>query len=108
MGMLLRRGLPTPEHFTVDISGDFNSTRAYATIGETKYTAAATVEVKPGATVDIYVGGLESLCKISLNGELVLAGAGTYALKVTGNAAIVFESHTNSAGRYYTCDITMG
>lgn len=108
MGMFLRRGLPTPEHFTVDISGDFSTNKAYATIGETKYTAAATVEVKPDATVDVYVGGRENSCKITLNGELVMAGIGTYSLKVAGNAAIVFDKHTNSSGTHYTCDITMG
>lgn len=108
MGMFLRRGLPTPEHFTVDISGDFSSTKAYATIGETKYTAAATVEVKPDATVDVYVGGRETGCKITLNGELVMAGIGTYALKVTGNTAIAFDRKTNNSGSYYICDITMG
>lgn len=108
MGMFLRRGLPTPEHFTVDISGDFSSTRAYATIGETKYTAAATVEVKPDATVDVYVGGFEEQNRISLNGDLVLAGAGTYALKVTGNAAIAFDKKSISNRAYYICVITMG
>lgn len=108
MGMFLRRGLPTPEHFTVGISGDFNSTRAYATIGEIKYTAAATVEVTPGATVDVYVGGFEKQNRISLNGDLVLAGAGTYALKVTGNAVIAFDRKNNSSGSWYICDITMG
>lgn len=108
MGMFLRRGLPTPEHFTVDISGDFSSTKAYATIGETKYTAAATVEVKPDTTVDVYVGGFEEQNRISLNGDLVLAGAGTYALKVTGNAAIAFDKKTNNSGSRYICDITMG
>jgi hypothetical protein len=108
MGMFLRRGLPTPEHFTVDISGDFSSTNAYATIGETKYTAAATVEVKPDATVDVYVGGFEKQNRISLNGDLVLAGAGTYALKVTGNAVIAFDKKSNSSGSWYICDITMG
>lgn len=108
MGMFLRRGLPTPEHFTVDISGDFSSTRAYATIGETKYTAAATVEVKPDATVDVYVGGFEEQNRISLNGDLVLAGAGTYALKVTGNAVIAFDKKSISNRAYYICDITMG
>lgn len=108
MGMFLRRGLPTPEHFTVDISGDFSTNKAYATIGETKYTAAATVEVKPDATVDVYVGGRENSCKITLNGELVMAGIGTYSLKVTGNAAIVFDKHTSSNNTHYTCDITMG
>ena len=108
MGMFLRRGLPTPEHFTVDISGDFSPQNAYARIGETKYTAAATVEVKPDATVDVYVGGNETRCKITLNGELVMAGIGTYALKVTGNAAIAFDRKTNNSGSYYICDITMG
>lgn len=108
MGMFLRRGLPTPEHFTVDISGDFSSTNAYATIGETKYTAAATVEVKPDATVDVYVGGFEKQNRISLNGDLVLAGAGTYALKVTGNAVIAFDRKTNNSSSYYICVITMG
>ena len=108
MGMFLRRGLPTPEHFTVDMSGDFSSKNAYATIGETKYTAATTVEVKPDATVDVYVGGNEKRCKITLNGDMVLAGAGTYALKVTGNAVIAFDRKNNNSGSYYICDITMG
>ena len=108
MGMFLRRGLPTPEHFTVDISGDFSSKNAYATIGETKYTAAATVEVKPDATVDVYVGGSENGCKITLNGDMVLAGAGTYALKVTGNAVIAFDRKNTSSSSYYICVITMG
>lgn len=110
MGMFLRRGLPTPEHFTVDISGDFHSDRAYATIGETKYTAAATVEVKPDATVEVYVSGLPAYCNVTLNGELVMAGLGTYSLKVTGNAAIVFDRHaiSSSGATYYECDITMG
>lgn len=109
MGMFLRRGLPTPEHFTVDISGDFSTNNAYATIGETKYTAAATVEVKPDATVEVYVSGLTSYCNVTLNGEIVMAGPGTYSLKVTGNAAIVFDRHTVTSGNsYYECDITMG
>ena len=69
---------------------------------------AATVEVKPDTTVDVYVGGFEEQNRISLNGDLVLAGAGTYALKVTGNAAIAFDKKTNNSGSWYICDITMG
>lgn len=108
MGVFLRRSVPAPQTCTVTISGKFNANAGYAVIEETKYTDEATVEVGNGTTVDVHVGGLEGYAYVALNGTLVMAGTGTYSLKVTADAELVFTRTVSEQKIYFVCDITMG
>lgn len=109
MGMFLRRGNPAPQTCTVTISGKFSTNAGYAVIGETTYTDEATVEVENGTVVDIHVGGLAGYAYVALNGTLVMGGTGTYSLKVTADADLVFTRvSTNNTNIYFICNITMG
>lgn len=106
MGMFLRRGKVGP--FTVVLTEDgsgFNSSYAYATVDGTKYTDAATLELAYGSIVEVYVSGrkaeAKALCYVTLDGETVQSGAGTYSYRVTRNATLTFGK--NGTGRI--CDI---
>lgn len=105
MGMFLKRGKVGP--FTVILTENgsgFNSSYAYATVDGTKYTDAATLELAYGSIVDVFVSARSSyqaLCYVTLDGETVQNGAGTYSYKVTRNATLTFGKNGN--GRI--CDI---
>lgn len=105
MGMFLRRGKVGP--FTVVLTEEgngFNSSYAYATVDGTKYTDPATLELAYGSIVDVFVSARSSYqaqCYVTLDGETVQSGAGTYSYKVTRNATLTF----NRSGNYRFCDI---
>lgn len=106
MGMFLRRGKVGP--FTVALTENgsaFSSSYAYATVDGTKYTDPATLELAYGSIVEVYVSGRkashQALCYVTLDGETVQDGAGTYSYKVTRNATLTFGENGNGK----TCDI---
>lgn len=102
-------GIKYPK-WTVAISGDLRSKYGTATIGGTEYTAATTVDAKRGETASVFVSAGSSSnrpkCRVTLNGETVQSGDGTYTFPITGDTTIVFTH--NSSYNYWSCAITMG
>lgn len=111
MGMFLRRGPAPAKPVTVRLSGTFDSSYCYATIGGTKYTSSATLTLETGVTVEIYVSARITMaadknCHVTLNGETVQRGGGTYTLTVTTDTSIVFATGVDQSYTYGTCAIT--
>ena len=101
----------TKPTFTVQLSGSFSKTQGYATINGVKYAEETTLQVLRHQTVSVTVSGSSSnasKCKVTLNGETVQSGAGTYELTVDSGMVITFEGpHAGvQAAYYYTCSIT--
>lgn len=100
MGMFLRRGPIGP--FAVALTetkSGFNSSYGYATIDGVKYTDPATLELAYESVVEVYVSARSAenkeKCYVTLNGETVQSGAGTYSYKVTRNATLTFGAASN-------------
>ena len=95
----------------VQLLGTFHTNRAYATIGETKYTEETTLQVRRRQSVSVTVDAgsyAKDKCVITLNGATVQSGNGTYAFELTSDTTISFEGYNtgNSMSAYYTCEIT--
>lgn len=110
MGMFLRRG-PAPKRMrAVTIDGTFSSSKAYATIDDTMYISAATVDVAPGTVIGIRVSSDSfnhaGSCYIAVDGETVQAGRGTYLYTVLKDSSITFFRGGSSGDYYYYCVIT--
>lgn len=110
----LTRGEPPALTVDVSLSGTFNSSYGYVTIGGTKYTSAQTLTVAKGTSVMVYCGSSNSFIvrtKITLNGTTVAQGtsdAGAeYTFAVTDNCSIVISRKSVSGYIYYIADITM-
>lgn len=107
----LTRGDAPSTAVTVTLSGEFDSTYAYVTIGGTMYTEATTLMVKQGTEVTVGVSGASSSAvavSITLNGKRI-EKALSYTFAVTDNCKIVGKiSQGSSWGKTYgTIDITM-
>lgn len=98
--------------FTVQLAGHFSETIGYATINGVKYAEETTLQVLRHQTVSVTVGSGSSTnagkCEVTLNGEIVQSGAGTYELTVDSGMVITFEGpHAGvQSAYYYTCSIT--
>lgn len=106
-------GGPKFPEYAVTLSGKFDEECAYAEVGDTKYTDAAEIAITKWHTLTVHVSatteGYNDQCKVTLNGAVVLTGAGDYELIVTDQAAIEFIKDSHSAGNiHYECNITMG
>lgn len=96
----------TPKTCLVEYSGTFTSTRAYVIINGTTYTAEGSQTVEAGTVISIYVSGSTSYrsnCYVTLDGEKVMSGYGTYEYTVLKDSKLVFSKGTST---YYYCDIT--
>lgn len=88
------------ETVTVTLSGTFDSTYAYVTIGGKTYTSAQTLTVEKGTGVTVVTygsgsgGGLNAV--IQLNGTKV-GNSTTYVFAVTDNCKIVGDIKTDAS-----------
>ena len=98
--------------FLVQISGAFSSNNAYAEIDGTKYTAETTVQAPRHCSASVTVGAgtyATKFCQVTLNGEVVFNGEGTYTFAIDSDTVILFELHSNgdtSSHKGYSCSIT--
>lgn len=104
-------GGPKFPGYSISLSGKFDEVYGYAEIDGTKYVDATELTITKWKTVKLHVSAtLESLndqCQVTLNGTVVLSGAGDYELFVTAPAAIVFARKIHSTGKYHwECAIT--
>ena len=91
--------------YTVTITGQGHTGKAYVTINGTKYIGATTLKVNPGTTVTCTVMGATGWeAAIFLNGAVVKEGGTimsiSYDYVVNKNATIELEIATESS---YTC-----
>lgn len=120
MGMFLRRGpAEKPVHgLNVIISGDMDSSYAYATINETRYTEPGTYVFPKGTSItvfckcQVYLLFGDSGSKITLNGEIVQeatkSGTIQFNFSLSGETTINFFTKTIDNSKNYSCDITTG
>lgn len=98
----------TPPPVLVAYSGDFSYSKAYITIDGVTYDEAGSQTVPCGTVIGIRVGAksnsYKSRCYVTLDGEQVQRGAGTYEYTVEKNSEVVF--HVGSNNNYYYCNIT--
>lgn len=98
----------TPPSPLVAYSGDFDYAKAYIKIDGVTYDEAGSQTVPWGTVISIRVGAksssYNSRCYVTLDGERVQSGAGTYEYTVEKNSEIVF--HIGPGDNYYYCDIT--
>ena len=97
--------------FLVQITGAFSSNNAYAEIDGTKYTAETTVQVPRHCSSSVTVGAgtyATKYCQVTLNGEVVFSGEGTYTFTIDSDTVILFERHGSGANSSigYSCSIT--
>lgn len=99
--------------YTVNITGSLDSSNGYATINGTKITSTGTTTYTSKPTISVYVSAnlvnLRGNCEVTLNGETVKSGDGSYTVDI-GNADIVDIKFNvvmySGTYPYYTCDIT--
>lgn len=97
--------------FLVQITGAFQASKAYAEIDGTKYTAETTVQAPRHCVASVTVGGgtyAKNYPQVTMNGDVVLTGEGTYTFSVNSDTEILFTyngGETSSWGAY-KCDIT--
>lgn len=110
----LTRGDAPSTGVTVELSGTFDSTYAYVTIGGKTYTSAQTLTVEKGTEVAVAVydsTSSKSHATITLNGSSVssitTSGLITYSFTVTDNCKIVSAVQQNGVRKYGTIAITM-
>ena len=111
----LTRGEPPVTKADVALSGTFDSTYGYVTIGGTKYTSAQTLKVAKGTSVTVYCGAnyysIQNNSIITLNGTTVAQGttdaAAEYTFAVTDNCSIVITKMISGKTLYYTAAITL-
>lgn len=95
----------------VVISGEPYNGRAYATINGSAVYNAGTYEYDKMPTISVYVAGantsMSEKCKVTLDGQTVRGGKGTYNLTVDANKiTIEFTNLGTRSMWYYACDIT--
>lgn len=98
--------------YTVNITGNLNSSYAYATLNGTNTTTTGTNTYTSKPTIAVYVSSpyssVRTMCKVTLNGTTVKSGYGSYTVDI-GDADAVniqFNIVDPNGSRYYTCDIT--
>lgn len=90
------------------LSGDLNVSYAYVAIDGATYATAQTLKLKAGTEVTVTVSGtITSQCTITLNGETVKSGSGSYTFNATDGCRIVFSKSLYLSYYYYTAAITM-
>lgn len=86
--------------YTVTISGSPSETYAYANINGTKIYQTGEYQYNEMPTIEVYVGKEDSTCRITLNGETVKSGTGTYTLAIVAkNVAITMTKEKPYAYR---------
>lgn len=103
------------ETVVVDITGSyFDTNQGYIQIGSTKYTsAAADIQIEAGTEIIIHVGATSSMynssAKVTLNGETVLSGQGSYTLIADSDTSISMArtSHRYGWSTYYSYQATI-
>lgn len=105
------REIPFATPVQVVISGAPYSGRAYATINGTAVYNAGTYEYEEMPTISVYVAGantsMSQSCKVTLDGQTVLSGKGTYNLNVDANKITIEFTNKGSISMWvYICDIT--
>ena len=108
-GLVLVNGVSREIEFgggkkVITITGTGNTTRCHVTIGGTKYTSGATVEVDTGTVITLYINGSPSFSAIYINGSQVGTETATYSYAVEKNVEIKLEyrmTTSGSARRYY-------
>jgi hypothetical protein len=97
--------------YTVKITGSPHSSYGYVTINGTKYTSDRTYTYTSKPTISVYVSATtssdRSRCSVSLNGERVKTGYGSYDLSTEAtDIEISIGSSTGASGYYYSAHIT--
>lgn len=89
----------------VSLTGTLSSSYAYVTIDFEKYSDEAELEIEEKTVIEITVSGSSHKmeCEITLNGEIVQSGNGTYSMTVTKPITISFAKGNYA---FYTCSIT--
>ena len=117
MGMFLRRGT-VKKDFTVDLSGDMVSEKAYAEIDGVLYTQAGTHVFPEGTSITVfcYCNAINNFSDsptstITMNGTIVKKAKKReetihFTFPLSGNTSINFIVKTFGKIRNYHCDIT--
>lgn len=82
---------------TITITGNPNSTKAYATINGENISTKGTYEYSSMPTISVYVYGTgdgEASTYVKLNGTKVLSGPGTYTLNVVASTITIKFSYS--------------
>ena len=106
------------ETYYVNLTGSMDTTCGYATIpaGGTRYESnTENIPIEEGTQISLKVSASHSdqqyRCSISLNGNVVQDGAGTYTFTPTGNCTIDFKKFLTivnwTAVNYWKAEITM-
>ena len=94
---------------TVTLAGTLSATYGYATIGGVKRSAVGSYTVKAGDHISIYVSSASttyrSHCQVTLNGEVVKSGYGTYDFTVPHDCTVTFTQNAVGTSNYYTAAI---
>ena len=98
-----RRGAAAAGQLTLTLTGDFDSTRGYVTVGGTKYYTAQTLEIDAGTEVAVTVGALAGTPKVTYNGAEVMSGPGTYTFNISASTTVAMST-TNKY--FYNAAIT--
>lgn len=81
--IFLSRGEPPVVGFILTLTGDYDATGAYVTIGDTKYTSAQTLTLEPGTAVSVYIKGTNNKSSITYNGTQVGRNGSTYTFYIS-------------------------
>ena len=97
------------EKYTITLSGTFSDKAGYAEIGGKVYDFAIVQQFRKGTVLKVYVTGSttsrKERCYVTLNGETVLTGEGTYTFLLAADTTITITKN-GSTSWHFTCDIT--